>query len=61
MSLKVTTAGPVELFVDPAEVVTEDHFLTDPGRYAPESERMKKWRDVIISSLSMDHNSVECR
>ena len=50
MSLKVTTPGPVKLLVDPADVVTEDQFLADPTRYAPEFERLEKWREVITSS-----------
>ena len=46
MSLKVTTPGPVQLLVDPADIVTEDQFLADPARYDPDFQRLEKWREV---------------
>ncbi len=46
MSLKVTTPGAVQLSVDPSDLVTEDQFLADPQRFAPDSERIRQIASV---------------
>jgi hypothetical protein len=47
MSLKVTTTGPVQLSVDPRDLVTEEQVAADPGRYGYDYARTRQLRNVL--------------